>query len=144
MIDAHFRAYLAVQSETHTFVELRDFLGCEDAVGYERGSVARFSRRVRPESSWTIDLVTEAGVHAGTEGLSAAIDDLGDELAQRLRSLRSQGCSVLMVAVQELSQDARSRGLELSLSALTWLASAGARLIVDQYVICDDLPDVPC
>jgi hypothetical protein len=135
-MDVSFRAYLAVESGTHTLADLHDLLGRENTGGYERGSVARFSRRVRPETSWTFDLRMDSGVHAGTEGLSAAIEALGDELAQQLRSLSDEGCSVLLVVVQELSQAPRNKGLELSPIALTWLATAGAKLIVDQYVIC--------
>lgn len=76
-----------------------------------------------------------AGVHQGTEGLSAAIESLDMALAGRLSTMASLGCNVVITVVQELRDEPDSLGLHLTAAAIRWLAAAGASIDIDQYVI---------
>jgi predicted transcriptional regulator len=80
------------------------------------------------------ELRWEGDVHPGTAGLSAAIEALGDELAQRVSRLVNTGCVATIAVVQELTTDTYSHGLALSAAATAWMGSAKAGLTVDQYV----------
>lgn len=82
-----------------------------------------------------MELSWPSGVHGGTEGLAIAIESLGQPLAERAARLAEQGCDVVISVHQELADVPESVGLNLTPAAISWVASAGAAVAVDQYVI---------
>lgn len=89
-------------------------------------------------STWASPLSLPPGVHAGTEGLSSAIESLAPSLAMRVASLVQDGCEATLNVVQELRDDSESCGIHLSAAAVAWLSAAGASIDVDQYVVVDE------
>jgi hypothetical protein len=132
---AVFTASLVVTSGVLTFDELSELLGRADA-GWARGDLG-FQGRVREWTRWELRLPLDPGDHAGTAGLDRSIAGLGNELAARLASLVRADCTVRLSVVQEflVGDTGDATGLHLSASSLAWLASAGAELDVDQYVV---------
>lgn len=134
MTGARLRAYLAVESTTHSLYQLREMLDHFGTGGYERGSLSPFSRQVRNESSWTLDLVLTSDLHAGNEALSSSLESLGPVFAQSLGAMHALGCNVLLMVIQEISHDPQTKGIILSPTAIEWLATAHAKAVVDQYI----------
>ncbi|WP_286772028.1 hypothetical protein [Sphingomonas sp. 66-10] len=89
----------------------------------------------RIESVWKRELSPLDSRHFGTEGLSAAIEALGIELAGEFRSLRDSGATCLLDIVQEVvgEFDSASTGFRLDASAVRWLDAGGFSVSIDQY-----------
>ena len=129
---------LAIESETVDLAEMVAVLGSSPDDGFQRGEASGLRGAVRGRSSWMRELRWQAGEHPGTEGLSEAIEALGDEFAGKVRKLVDAGCVATIAVVQELTTDAYSHGLALSASATAWMGAARAGFSVDQYVDSND------
>lgn len=126
-----------VKSESLGLEDLTSTLGRVSDRGHDLGSFSpRQPGNVWLWSQWEIDLVLDEKDHAGTEAVSAAIESLGSELADRAGDLARQGCISTLVVVQELpADDSSQHGFWLSAEAVAWIARARATLDIDQYVL---------
>ncbi len=129
------RAAISAESQDLTSSDISSALGCLPSTSHDVGSAGSLRPEPRERSLWSLDLSWRAGAHAGTEGLSQAIEALGTPFADRLANLKARGCDVVLSVVQELADEPESTGLHLSAPAIEWLARAGAALDIDQYVI---------
>lgn len=90
-----------------------------------------------PVHRWTLGLPVPDPHPGGEEGISAVLLALGDDLADRLGGLVSEGCDVMVVVVQRVIdplRDPGSVGIALTADAVAWMARAGAALVIDQYL----------
>lgn len=131
------RAQLAVESRVLRLDEMIVVLGRDPDAGHEIGSRSPLRPdHVREWAAWELDLVPDESLHAGTEGLSGAIERLGSDLADCMAQLSLRGCVVVISIVQELDvADSSTKGLHFTAEALAWMARAHAVLDVDQYVL---------
>lgn len=129
-------AKLRVASAAHTLEELTLALQVDPTGGYSTGDPGSFANAPRrTHSSWEFRLEVGLRSHAGTEGLSAALEKLGPRLSDELARLAGAGCSVSLNVVQEMTAtDEQTTGLHLSRSAVEWLSRAKMEIDVDQYV----------
>ena len=132
-----FKAALVVQSRDLSLEEISAAMARPHDSGYERGSISPLRKVPRGWSSWETELRWPDDVHAGTEGLSTAIESLGLPTAERAGALAAQGCEVVISVRQDLVDDPASVGLYLTPEAVSLLATAGAAVSVDQYVVSD-------
>jgi hypothetical protein len=128
------KAVLVVQSLALTLAEVSEAMGQQPDEGYDKGSLAAVRQAPRNWTLWSMELAWPHTAHGGTEGLSSAIESLGQPLAERAAKLASQGCDVLVSIHQEVTGAPESVGLHLTSRAIEWMAVAGAALDVDQYV----------
>lgn len=128
------RAAIVVESHELTLADITVAAGRAPDSGADLGASTALRTQPSERSSWAIDLGWRAGAHAGTEGLSGAIEGLEKQLANRPALLGQRGCVVVLSVVQELVDDPASTGLHLSAAAVGWLAAAGAAVDIDQYV----------
>ena len=128
------KASLVIESRELTLAEISDVMARQPDQGYDRGSLAPVRQVPREWTSWSAELTLPPGAHGGTEGLTTAIESLGQPLAERAAKLASRGCEVLASVHQELADTPESLGLHLTPAAIRWLADARAAVSVDQYV----------
>lgn len=128
------KAALVVQSRDLSLAEISAVMEREPDHGYDRGSLSKVGRVLRPWAPWSLDLNLSPGAHAGTEGLAEAIESLGQPVAERAAILVARGCEVVISVFQEIEDDPDSAGLHPSPRAIQWMASASAAVDVDQYI----------
>lgn len=68
------RAALAVESRELSLAEITAALGRDPDAGHERGSLSALRSQPREWSTWELGLAWPTATHAGTEGLSQAIE----------------------------------------------------------------------
>lgn len=127
-------AALVVQSRNLSLDEISESMGRPPDFGYERGSLSPLGKVPREATSWSLELTWPSEVHSGTEGLAMAIESLGLPVAERAARLAARGCEIVLSVCQELADDPASVGLHLPPSAISWIATAGASVDIDQYV----------
>jgi hypothetical protein len=88
-----------------------------------------------PFRSWSASLAWAVDVHGGTEGLGAALEGLGPDLADRARQLVSRGCTAAVRVTQQLSDHSWTKGIHLETGPVKWMAAAGAELNIEQQVL---------
>jgi hypothetical protein len=130
-----FWAYVRVTSFQLQSDEIAEALGIEPDESHDKGDSNPYREGgIYKWSKWSKHLVLDDAISMGTEGLSEAIEALGDELADRLAELAKHSCEVAVMVVQELDEQGDT-GIHLTAGAIRWLARAGAFFDVDQYVL---------
>jgi hypothetical protein len=129
------RAYLNITSDDLDPDRITEVLGRNPDRVWRRRSPVRPAPSVHDRHLWALDLASPGLDHFGIQELSTAITELGDDLAARCMELRKRSATVTLQVVQEVSgeEDHESQGIHLTHAAIAWLASAGARIDIDQY-----------
>lgn len=128
------KAWLVIESRELTLAEISDVMERQPDQGHDRGSLAPVRKVPRERTSWSAELTWPRDTHGGTEGLTTAIESLGQPMAERAGKLASRGCEIVVSVHQELADTPESLGLYLTPAAIRWLADAGAAVSVDQYI----------
>ncbi len=129
------KAWLVVASSDLSAGALAARLSLSPDSNHSAGEPIRPGGDSRIESVWKRELLPLDSRHFGTEGLSAAIEALGTELAGEFRSLRDSGATCLLDIVQEVvgERDSASTGFHLDARAVRWLDAGGFSVSIDQY-----------
>lgn len=129
------RAYLNIASDDLDPDRITEMLGRSPDRIWRRRSPVRPTPSVHDRHLWALDLASPGVDHFGMQELSTAITGLGDDLAARCMELRKHDATVTLQVVQEVGgeEDHESQGIHLTHDAIVWLASAGARVDIDQY-----------
>lgn len=131
--DASFYASLVIASEELSVDEITRVIGREPDKAWHRGDRMR-GGSLRTWSKWSMDVEFEEGLHRGCYGLTEAIDQLDDDLADRAATLQELGCSVCLQVAQYIDpEDPMTDGIHIDEAAIAWLARAHASLDIDQY-----------
>ncbi|MDT9593734.1 DUF4279 domain-containing protein [Nocardioides zeae] len=132
-----FRAYLLVWSRALRLSEITRSIGIEPSESHDIGDPNPYYESGNYRyASWKWDLDDDRRISPGTEELSEAIEELSDDLADRLKELVNRGCFVELRIVQVFEGDVEldDPGIHLTAAAIRWVARAGALIDVDQYV----------
>lgn len=134
-----FWAYVRVTSFHLQSGEVTLVLGIQPDESHDIGEANPFREGgIYKWSNWEMHLVLDDAISMGTEGLSEAIEALGDELADRLGGLVKRSCEVAVMVVQEFDGPEGDKGIHLTAGAIRWIARAGAFFDIDQYVLGTD------
>lgn len=128
------RASLIIESESIGVAHISAAVGRAPDRSHERGAVSRWSTRPRTSSRWCIDLDWPSDMRSGIEGLSFALAELDRGVAEGAGALSRSGANVMLDLCQDIHEDTLAHGIRLSRDAISWLATAGAELSLDQYV----------
>lgn len=133
-------ARLVVVSEKTSPDAISAIVGLQPDEVQVSGATSHRTGRKYSRNRWAVDVVAEGDVHFGTEGMSFVLETLGLEVARRFGQLGALGATVTLDVLQEVNGefDVQSKGMLFSAQALTWLATAGARLSIDQYFLPDE------
>ena len=84
---------------------------------------------------WRLELPNDPDLHFGTAGISAAIETLDDQLADKFATLPADGVDKFLDLHQAVDgdNDHESSGIHLTSAALGWLVRAGLDIDIDQY-----------
>jgi len=128
-------AYVAVKSQTLAPEEVTALLRLKPDEQWHSGDVSARTGHTYSFHNWRIYLAVPEGVHAGTDGLSAALEGLGSDAAKRFGEVARAGGEVVCQFVQNVhgDDDHWATGIHLTNAALDWLSAAGAQFDVDQY-----------
>lgn len=128
-----FRAAVGIGSQDLTIADITEVMGQEPDAAYDLGT-PRPNGSPRSWSNWYLELEFDDRLHRGCDGLTQAIVNLGDDLADRAASLQARGCVVTISVEQHLDpEDPQTDGIHVDEGAIVWLARAHASLDVDQY-----------